>query len=335
MINLAINGFGRIGRSILRALYEEGFNDRIRLVAINDIGKPEVHAHLARYDSVHGRFRGVVELEGDGNLAVNGDPVRLLAEPDPTRLPWRELGVDIVAECTGKFRRRDEAARHLDAGATRVLISAPGSGVDATVVYGVNHDRLEPDHTVVSNASCTTNCLAPLAMVLHESLGIERGSMTTIHAYTNDQHLLDVYHADLRRARAAPLSMIPAHTGAASAIGLVLPQLDGRLDGLAIRVPTADVSLVDLTFQAGCAATAGEVNVILAEAAASRRLHGVLAYTDEPLVSVDFVHRSASSIADATVTQASGRLVKVMAWYDNEWGFANRMLDMVCVLAEL
>ncbi len=325
VIRIAINGFGRIGRNTLRALYEGGYRDRLQIVAINDLGDTETNTHLTRFDSVHGRFNADVATEGD-EMLINGDRIRTYAERDPRRLPWRDLRVDVVFECTGLFTSRDKAAAHLEAGAGRVIISAPAADADATVVYGINHRSLRASHQVISNASCTTNCLAPVAKPLHDALGIESGLMTTIHAYTNDQNLSDVYHSDLYRARSATQSMIPTKTGAAAAVGLVLPELNGKLDGMAVRVPTINVSLVDLTFVAGRDTSIEEVNGIVEEAAQGY-LRGVLECNKLPLVSVDFNHQAASSVFDATQTKVNGRLVKVMAWYDNEWGFSNRMLD--------
>ena len=331
-VRLAINGYGRIGRMVLRALYESGRRDDMQIVAVNDLGDAQTNAHLTRYDSAHGRFPFQVEV-GDGELVVDGDPVKVLAERNPADLPWRELGVDIVLECTGLFRTRDKASAHLEAGAGKVVVSAPaGTDTDATVVYGVNHHILDASHRVISNASCTTNCLAPIAKVLHESVGIEQGLMTTIHAYTNDQVLSDVFHKDLRRARSATQSMIPTRTGAAAAVGLVLPELDGRLDGYAIRVPTINVSVVDLSFISSRETSVEELNDAV-RAAAEGELAGVLAYNDEPLVSIDFNHHPASSIFDANLTKVSGRQVKICAWYDNEWGFSNRMLDTTLAFA--
>ena len=331
-IKVAINGYGRIGRNILRALYESKRTGEISIVAVNDLGSPETNAHLTRHDTVHGRFPGTVAVDGD-SMVVNGDRIRVLAQRNPADLPWGQLGVDVVLECTGLFTTKEKASAHIKGGAKRVIISAPGGkDVDATVVYGVNHDVLKASHQVISNASCTTNCLAPLAKPLHESIGIVKGLMTTIHAYTNDQVLTDVYHEDLRRARSATMSMIPTKTGAAAAVGLVLPDLNGRLDGFAIRVPTINVSVVDLTFEAGRATTVEEVNAIV-KAAADGPLKGVLNYTKEPLVSMDYNHDPASSTFDASLTKVSnGNLVKVLAWYDNEWGFSNRMLDTTVAL---
>ncbi|MCY4477409.1 MAG: type I glyceraldehyde-3-phosphate dehydrogenase [Gammaproteobacteria bacterium] len=331
---IAINGYGRIGRCILRALYEEGKRGALQIVAINDLGDTNTNVHLTRYDTAHGRFGAEVAMEGD-DMLVDGDRVRVLAERDPGQLPWAELGVDAVLECTGLFRTRESAGAHLSAGAGRVVISAPaGKEVDATVVYGVNHDILRSNHSIISNASCTTNCLAPLAKVLHEAVGIEQGIMNTVHSYTNDQVLTDVYHKDLRRARSATQSMIPTKTGAAAAVGLVLPELDGRLDGFSVRVPTINVSLVDLTFRASRTTTVEEIDSAM-RAAAEGKLNGVLAFNDEPLVSTDFNHCPYSSVYDAGMTKVlGGDLVKVCSWYDNEWGFANRMLDTTLALLE-
>ena len=331
---LAINGFGRIGRNVLRALYEGSHND-LEVVAINDLAPLETNAHLFKYDSVHGIFKGDVKADGD-TLHVNGGKVQITSEKDPANLPWGDLGVDIVLECTGVFTEREAAAAHLKAGAKKVLISAPGKNVDMTVVYGVNHQELTHNHTVVSNASCTTNCLAPMAKVLNDHFGIKHGLMTTIHAYTNDQRTLDLAHKDLHRARAAGLNMIPTSTGAAKAVGLVLPDLDGKLDGFAMRVPTPNVSVVDLTFVPEKSADVDTINQAMAEAA-SDGLKGVLAYNEAPLVSVDFNHNPASSVFDATQTRIvdNGELIKVLSWYDNEWGFSNRMLDPSRHLATL
>ncbi|HLT89668.1 MAG TPA: type I glyceraldehyde-3-phosphate dehydrogenase [Woeseiaceae bacterium] len=332
-IKIGINGYGRIGRNVLRALYESNRTSEISIVAVNDLGDANTNAHLTRRDTAHGRFPATVTVEGD-YMVVNGDRIRVLAERDPAKLPWGDLGVDIVIEATGLFASRDKAAAHLKGGAKKVIISAPaGKEVDATIVYGVNHNVLRKEHTIVSNASCTTNCLAPLVKPLHEALGIKHGLMTTVHAYTNDQVLTDVYHKDLRRARAAAMSQIPTKTGAASAIGLVLPELDGRLDGFAIRVPTLNVSVVDLTFVAERSASVDDINSIMKEASEGS-LKGVLDYNDEPLVSIDFNHHPASSIFDAGLTKViGGTLVKVLAWYDNEWGFSNRLLDTTVALA--
>ena len=325
-IRVAINRYGRIGRNILRALYESGRNGEIQIVAINDLGSPETNAHLTRFDTAHGRFNGTVEVSGD-SMIVNGDVIKVLAERDPSKLPWKALDVDVVMECTGFFTSKDKAALHLAGGARKVIISAPGKDVDATIVYGVNHNTLKASHTVISNASCTTNCLAPMVKPLHEKIGLVSGLMTTIHAYTNDQVLTDVYHEDLRRARSATMSMIPTKTGAAAAVGLVLPDLNGKLDGYAMRVPTINVSIVDLAFVAKRATTVDEVNSIV-KAASEGELKGILGYTKEPLVSVDYNHDPRSSIFDGSLTKVSeGTLVKVCAWYDNEWGFSNRMLD--------
>ncbi|MGB2941424.1 MAG: type I glyceraldehyde-3-phosphate dehydrogenase [Candidatus Macondimonas sp.] len=326
-IKVAINGYGRIGRNVLRALYESGRTGEIQIVAINDLGDANTNAHLTRYDTTHGKFPGTVAVEGEF-MIVNGDKIRVLANRNPAELPWGELGVDVVMECTGFFTSKEKASAHLKGGAKKVIISAPGGkDVDATIVYGVNHKVLKASDTVISNASCTTNCLAPLVKPLHEKLGLLEGLMNTIHAYTNDQVLTDVYHEDLRRARSATHSMIPTKTGAAAAVGLVLPELNGKLDGFAIRVPTINVSMVDLTFTAGRATTVDEVNQILKDAAAGE-LKGILYVNEDPLVSVDFNHNPASSTADLTLTKViDGRLVKVCSWYDNEWGFSNRMLD--------
>jgi glyceraldehyde 3-phosphate dehydrogenase len=333
-IKVAINGYGRIGRNVLRALYESGRTGEVQVVAINDLGDANILGHLTRYDTAHGKFPGTVEVT-DGAIIVNGDRIRVTSERDPAKLPWGELGVDVVLECTGLFTKKEKAAAHLAAGARKVLISAPGTGVDATIVYGVNHGVLKAGDTVVSNASCTTNCLAPMAQVLNQKFGILQGLMTTIHAYTNDQVLTDVYHEDVRRARSATQSMIPTKTGAAAAVGLVLPELKGKLDGFAIRVPTINVSIVDLTFTAGKATSVDEVNAAVREAA-NGALKGILAYTEEPLVSVDFNHNPASSTFDGTLTKViDGTLVKVCSWYDNEWGFSNRMLDTALALAKV
>jgi glyceraldehyde 3-phosphate dehydrogenase len=330
-IKVAINGYGRIGRNVLRAHYEGGKRHDIQIVAVNDLGDPKTNSHLTKYDTAHGPFPGTVAVDGD-TMVVNGDRIRVLAHRNPAELPWGELGVDVVMECTGLFTSKEKAAAHLKGGAGKVIISAPGGkDVDATVVYGVNHGTLKAAHTVISNASCTTNCLAPLVKPLHEKIGLVNGLMTTIHAYTNDQVLTDVYHEDLRRARSATQSMIPTKTGAAAAVGLVLPELNGRLDGYAIRVPTINVSIVDLSFIAARDTTVEEVNGILAAAAAGE-LKGILGYNTEPLVSVDFNHNPLSSVFDATLTKVSGRLVKVSSWYDNEWGFSNRMLDTAVAL---
>ena len=331
-IKVAINGYGRIGRNILRALYESGKKHPIEIVALNDLGNAQTNAHLTRYDTVHGKFPGTVKVDGD-SMVVNGDRIKVLAQRNPAELPWGSLGVDVVLECTGLFTTKEKAGAHLKGGAKKVIISAPGGkDVDATVVYGVNEKTLKASHTVISNASCTTNCLAPMAKALHDKIGIVQGLMTTVHSYTNDQVLTDVYHEDLRRARAATMSMIPTKTGAAAAVGLVLPELNGKLDGFAVRVPTINVSIVDLTFTAARPTTVDEVNAVM-KAAADGPLKGVLEYNDEPLVSVDFNHNPASSIFDAGLTKVSnGVLVKALSWYDNEWGFSNRMLDTTVAL---
>ena len=331
-IKVAINGYGRIGRNILRAHYEGNKQHDIWIVAINDLGPAETNAHLTRYDTAHGKFPGSVTVEGD-YMIVNGDKIRVLAQRDPSQLPWRELGVDVVMECTGFFTTKEKAAAHLKGGAKKVIISAPGGkDIDATIVYGVNHAVLTSAMTVISNASCTTNCLAPLVKPLHEKIGLVNGLMTTIHAYTNDQVLTDVMHEDLRRARSATMSMIPTKTGAAAAVGLVMPELNGKLDGYAIRVPTINVSVVDLCFIAARDTSVEEVNAVMKEAAAQPGMKGILAYNTAPLVSVDFNHDAHSSSFDATLTKVSGRLVKVSSWYDNEWGFSNRMLDTTVAL---
>jgi glyceraldehyde 3-phosphate dehydrogenase len=327
-LKVGINGYGRIGRNVLRALYESGKREQIQIVAINDLGDAKINAHLTRHDTAHGRFAGDVKVDGD-SMVVNGDRIRVLSERDPAKLPWGSLGVDTVFECTGLFTSKAKAGKHLEGGAKRVVISAPGGDdVDATIVYGVNHGVLKSSFTVISNASCTTNCLAPVAKVLNDSVGIAAGVMTTIHSYTNDQVLTDVYHTDLRRARSATQSMIPAKTGAAAAVGLVMPELKGKLDGFAIRVPTINVSLVDLSFNAKRATSVEEINALMKAAAGTGPLQGILAYTEDPLVSVDYNHDPHSSIYDATMTKViGGTLVKVCSWYDNEWGFLNRMLD--------
>jgi glyceraldehyde 3-phosphate dehydrogenase len=330
-IKVAINGYGRIGRNILRALYEGGKKHDIQIVAINDLGDTKINAHLTKYDTTHGKFPGTVAIDGDA-LVVNGDRIRVLSNRDPAQLPWKDLGVDVVHECTGFFTSKEKASAHLKAGAKKVIISAPGGkDVDGTIVYGVNHAVLKGSDTVISNASCTTNCLAPMVKPLHEKIGLVNGLMTTIHAYTNDQVLTDVYHEDLRRARAAAHNMIPTKTGAAAAVGLVLPQLNGKLDGYAIRVPTINVSIVDLSFIAARDTTVDEVNGLM-KAAAEGELKGILGYNTEQLVSSDFNHDPRSSIFEATLTKVSGRLVKVSSWYDNEWGFSNRMLDTTVAL---
>jgi len=330
-VRVAINGYGRIGRNIMRAVYESGRTDEFTIVAINDLGDANSNAHLTQYDTAHGTFPGTVSVD-DGDLLVNGDRVKVFAERDPSKLPWAELGIDVVMECTGFFRSNETAGAHITAGAKKVIISAPGKNVDNTIVYGVNHDSLKAGDNIISNASCTTNCLAPLAKVLSESVGIEHGLMTTIHAYTNDQVLTDVYHSDLRRARSATMSQIPTSTGAAAAVGLVLPELNGKLDGFSMRVPTINVSVVDLTFTASRPTTVEEVNAAV-KAAAEGSLKGVLAYNEAPLVSIDFNHNPHSSIYDASLTKVmEGTMVKVLSWYDNEWGFSNRMLDTTLVL---
>jgi glyceraldehyde 3-phosphate dehydrogenase len=331
-IKVGINGYGRIGRNVLRALYEGEKRSEIEIVAINDLGDANTNAHLTRKDTAHGPFPGKVEVDGD-YMVVNGDRIRVLAERDPAKLPWGELGVEIVFESTGFFASREGASKHLEGGAKKVIISAPGGNdIDATIVYGVNHKTLKASDTIISNASCTTNCLAPLVKPLHEKIGVKHGIMTTIHAYTNDQVLTDVYHKDLRRARSATMSQIPTSTGAAKAVGLVLPDLNGKLDGFSMRVPTINVSAVDLSFIAERDTTVEEINAIMKEAAEGE-LKGVLAYNDEPLVSIDFNHDPASSTYDAGLTKVmQGNLVKVISWYDNEWGFSNRMLDTAVAL---
>ncbi len=331
-IRVAINGFGRIGRNTLRALYESKKSYPLKIVAINDLGDPATNQHLLQHDSTHGRFPGTVSSSKD-TMLVNGDEIRVFAERSPEKLPWGDLGIDVVLECTGIFASKEKASLHLKAGAKKVLISAPAGNDLPTIVYGINHQGLKATDLVISNASCTTNCLAPLVKPLHDALGVVSGLMTTIHAYTNDQVLSDVYHTDLRRARSATQSMIPTKTGAAAAVGLVLPELNGKLDGFAMRVPVLNVSVVDLTFIAAKATTVEEVNLILKNAA-SGSLKGILEYNDAPLVSIDFNHNPASSIFDATQTKVIGNLVKVLAWYDNEWGFSNRMLDTAVALAE-
>jgi len=330
-IKVAINGYGRIGRNVLRAHYEGGKKNDIQIVAINDLGNAETNAHLTRYDTAHGKFPGTVVVDGD-HMIVNGDKIRVFAQRNPADIPWGELGVDVVLECTGFFTTKEKASAHIKGGAKKVIISAPGGkDVDATVVFGVNQNVLKSSDTVISNASCTTNCLAPLVKPLHDQIGLVNGLMTTVHAYTNDQVLTDVMHEDLRRARSATQSMIPTKTGAAAAVGLVLPELNGKLDGYAIRVPTINVSIVDLSFIAARDTTADEVNAIMNEAA-NGALKDILTYNTEPLVSVDYNHNPASSNFDSTLTKVSGRLVKVSSWYDNEWGFSNRMLDTTVAL---
>jgi len=331
-VRVAINGYGRIGRNILRSHYEGNKKHDLAIVAVNDLGPVETNAHLTRYDTTHGKFPGKLEVDGD-HMVVNGDRIRVLAQRDPAQLPWGQLGVDVVLESTGFFTSKEKASAHLKGGAKKVIISAPGGkDVDATVVYGVNHQSLKASHTVISNASCTTNCLAPLVKPLHESIGLVTGLMTTVHAFTNDQVLLDVMHEDLRRARSATQSMIPSKTGAAAAIGLVLPELNGKLDGYAIRVPTINVSIVDLSFIAARDTSVDEVNSIMKKASEGGSLKGILGYNTGPLVSMDFNHDARSSVFDATLTKVSGRLVKVSSWYDNEWGFSNRMLDVTMTL---
>ncbi|MEL6869309.1 MAG: type I glyceraldehyde-3-phosphate dehydrogenase [Pseudomonadota bacterium] len=333
-IKVGINGYGRIGRNVLRALYESNRRSELQVVAVNDLGDAETNAYLTRYDTAHGKFPGTVEVEGN-HMIVNGDKIRVTAERDPAKLPWGELGVDVVLECTGIFNTKEKASAHLTAGASKVVISAPaGNNVDATIVYGVNHDSLTADDVVISNASCTTNCLAPLVKPLNDAIGLEHGIMTTIHAYTNDQVLTDVFHKDLRRARSATQSMIPTKTGAAAAVGLVLPELAGKLDGFAVRVPTINVSMVDLSFVASRDTSVDEINDVL-KSASEGAMKGVLAYSDGPLVSIDFNHDPASSTYDATLTKVmQGKLVKVCSWYDNEWGFSNRMLDTAQALVK-
>ncbi len=331
-IKVAINGYGRIGRNVLRAVYEGGRTGEVQIVAVNDLGDTATNAHLTQYDSAHGKFPGEIAVDGD-YLLVNGDRIRVFAERDPAKLPWSALNIDVVHECTGLFASKAKASAHLHGGAKKVIISAPGGNdVDATIVYGVNHQVLKSTDTVISNASCTTNCLTPLVKPLMDSVGVEHGLMTTIHAYTNDQVLTDVYHSDLRRARSATMSMIPTKTGAAAAVGLVLPELAGKLDGFAMRVPTINVSIVDLTFQASRATSKNEIDAILKDASETT-LKGILEYNDKPLVSVDFNHNPASSIYESTLTKVmEGQFVKVLAWYDNEWGFSNRMIDTTIAL---
>ncbi len=334
-IRVGINGYGRIGRNVLRALFEAERDSEIEIVAVNDLGDAATNAHLTRYDSAHGKFPGKVEVK-DGNMVVNGHTIKVFSERDPAKLPWGDLGVDVVHECTGLFTSKDKAGLHLQGGAKQVLISAPGGNdVDATIVYGVNHQVLKKTDTVVSNASCTTNCLAPLVKPLHDKIGLVAGIMTTIHAYTNDQVLTDVYHTDLRRARSATQSMIPTKTGAAAAVGLVLPELNGKLDGYAMRVPVINVSLVDLSFQAARETSTKEIIEIINAAAASGPLKGILVVNDEPLVSIDFNHNPASSIFESSQTKViNGTMVKVLSWYDNEWGFSNRMLDTTIAMVK-
>jgi glyceraldehyde 3-phosphate dehydrogenase len=333
-IRVAINGFGRIGRLVLRALHEQGRDD-VQAVAINDLGSVEANAHLLKYDSVHGRFRGEVR-SGEGWMDVGRGKVRVTAERDPAKLPWRELEVDVALECTGIFTKREAAAKHLEAGAKRVLVSAPADGADFTLVMGVNSDQLKADHKVISNGSCTTNCLAPVAYVLHEGLGIERGYMTTIHAYTGDQNTVDTLHKDLRRARAAALSMIPTSTGAARAMGLVMPALKGKLDGTSIRVPTADVSVIDFKFNTARDTSAEEINELMIKASQSNRFKGILAVNKDEVVSIDFVHDAHSATFDLTQTVVlDKRFARVLAWYDNEWGFSNRMVEAAALVGKL
>ena len=329
-IRVAINGYGRIGRNVLRALYESGKREKIQIVGINDLGDANLNAHLTKYDSVHGVFNGTVKVEGD-KMIVNGDEIRITSERDPSKLPWGELKVDVVYECTGIFTTKEKASAHLAAGAKKVIISAPGTEVDATVVFGVNNNVLKATDTVISNASCTTNCLAPIAKVLNDKFGIVQGSMTTIHAYTNDQVLSDVFHKDIYRARSATQSMIPTTTGAAKAVGLVLPELKGKLDGISVRVPTINVSLVDLNVLVEKDVSVEAINAAMKEAS-EKEMPGVLAYCDEPLVSVDFNHNPHSSNYDSLQTKVYGKWVKVLSWYDNEWGFSNRMLDNTLAL---
>ncbi|MFC6488573.1 type I glyceraldehyde-3-phosphate dehydrogenase [Nitratireductor sp. GCM10026969] len=332
-VKVAVNGFGRIGRNVVRAIYESGRKD-IDVVAVNDLGPVETNAHLMRYDSVHGRFPGEIKVEGD-SIVVGSDSFKVLAERDPSNLPWGELGVDVVLECTGIFTSKEKASAHLTAGAKRVLISAPSDGADLTVVYGVNHDKITAEHEVISNASCTTNCLAPVAKVLHDAFGIDKGFMTTVHAYTGDQPTLDTMHKDLYRARAAAMSMIPTSTGAARAVGLVLPELKGKLDGVSIRVPVPNVSVIDFKFVPKRKVTVEEVNQALVAATREGPLKGILDYTDEPLVSIDLSHNPASSTFALDQTKViEGDLVRVMSWYDNEWGFSNRMADVAVVIGK-
>src|SRR6185312_3683312 len=333
-VRVAINGYGRIGRNILRSHYEGGKKHDLAIVAVNDLGPAETNAHLTRYDTTHGKFAGKGEVDGD-HIVVDGDRIKVFAQRDPAQIPWGSLGVAVVLESTGFFTTKEKASAHLKGGAKKVIISAPGGkDVDATVVFGVNHKTLKGTHTVISNASCTTNCLAPTVKPLHDAIGVLNGLMTTIHAYTNDQVLTDVYHEDLRRARSANHSMIPTKTGAAAAVGLVLPELNGKLDGFSIRVPTINVSFVDLSFIAARDTTVDEVNDIMKKASEAGDLKGILGYTKAPLVSIDFNHDPRSAIFDATCTKVSGRLVKVCSWYDNEWGFSNRMLDVAVALMQ-
>ncbi len=332
-IKVAINGYGRIGRNVLRAVYEYNRVADIQIVAVNDLGDPETNAHLTKYDTAHGKFDAEVKVQGD-TMLVNGGPIKVLAERDPSKLPWGDMGVDVVMECTGLFASKEKASAHLKAGARKVLISAPAGKDLPSVVYGVNHNILKDGDDVVSNASCTTNCLSPVAKVLNDAIGIESGLMTTIHAYTNDQVLTDVFHKDLRRARSATMSQIPTKTGAAAMVGMILPELDGKLDGFAMRVPTINVSVVDLSFIASRDTSIDEINAAI-KTASEGELKGILGYNEEPLVSIDFNHDPRSSIFDASLTKVSGRLVKVLAWYDNEWGFSNRMLDTALALSKI
>ncbi len=334
MIKVAINGYGRIGRNILRALYENDYRDKIQIVAVNDLADPAINTHLTKYDSVHGKFSAEVDFKSMDNkniMMVNDDLINVYQQRDPAQLPWKDLDIDIVYECTGFFRSRDAASLHLTAGAKKVIISAPGTDVDATIVFGVNDHILNAESTIISNASCTTNCLAPLAQLMHESVGIEKGNMTTVHSYTNDQTLIDVAHSDIYRARSATQSMIPTKTGAAAAVGLVLPELAGKLDGMSIRVPTINVSLVDFHFVAKRDTSVAEINEVVATAAAGK-MKPILEYVEAPLVSIDFNHNPASSCFAPSQTRVNGNLVKIMSWYDNEWGFSNRMLDTSLVL---
>jgi len=332
-INIAINGFGRIGRNVFRANYESGNNNDIKIVAINDLGDTKINAHLLKYDTAHGPFDKSVQIKNDKIIIDNKDEVLVLSERDPSKLPWKDLGIDVVLECTGFFASKEKSMSHINAGAKKVLISAPAANVDATIVYGVNHEILNDSHQIVSNASCTTNCLAPLIKNIHDKLTVESGIMTTIHSYTNDQVLTDVYHSDLRRARSATQSMIPAKTGAASAVGLVLPELNGKLDGFAIRVPTINVSLVDLCINVKKESSLDEINSIIKKAS-ENELSGILGYNSEPLVSIDFNHSSFSSVYDESLSRVmNNKFFKICSWYDNEWGFSNRMLDVAKILA--
>ena len=332
-INIAINGFGRIGRNVFRANYESGNNNEIKIVAINDLGDTKINAHLLKYDTAHGPFDKSVQIKNDKIIIDNKDEVLVLSERDPSKLPWKDLGIDVVLECTGFFASKEKSMSHINAGAKKVLISAPAANVDATIVYGVNHEILNDSHQIVSNASCTTNCLAPLIKNIHDKLTVESGIMTTIHSYTNDQVLTDVYHSDLRRARSATQSMIPAKTGAASAVGLVLPELNGKLDGFAIRVPTINVSLVDLCINVKKESSLDQINSIIKKAS-ENELSGILGYNSEPLVSIDFNHSSFSSVYDESLSRVmNNKFFKICSWYDNEWGFSNRMLDVAKILA--